>query len=218
MNTTRIDDIYKDINYRSNFVLFYGDLTDASSILNIIKKVIPNEIYNLAAQSHVQVSFEVPEYSADVNGIGTLRILEAIRSLNLQKIKFYQAGTSEMFGKTTSKFQNERTPFYPASPYGVSKCFAHSITVNYREAYGIYACNGILFNHESPIRGETFVTKKIIQGLIKIKKGYQKKLFLGNLYSKRDWGHARDYVEAMWKMLQQKNLMISLSQQEKHTL
>jgi len=171
----------------------------------LIKKTKPDEIYNLAAQSHVQVSFEVPEYSADVNSLGTLRILEAIKNLNLEKkVKFYQAGTSEMFGRTREKFQNEKTPFYPASPYGVSKCFAHWITVNYREAYNIFACNGILFNHESPIRGETFVTKKIIQGLIRIKHGYQKKLFLGNLYSKRDWGHAKDYVEAMWKMLQQK--------------
>jgi len=171
----------------------------------LIKKVNPNEIYNLAAQSHVQVSFEVPEYSADVNGLGTLRILEAIRSLNLEKkVKFYQAGTSEMFGSTKEKFQNEKTTFQPVSPYGVSKCFAHWITKNYRDAYGMFACNGILFNHESPIRGETFVTKKIVQGLIRIKQGQQKKLFLGNLYSKRDWGHARDYVEAMWKMLQQK--------------
>ena len=205
INTQRIDDIYKDINYKANFVLLYGDLTDASSILNLIKKVIPNEIYNLAAQSHVKVSFEVPEYSADVNGLGTLRILEAIRSLNLEKkVRFYQAGTSEMFGKTITNFQNEKTTFHPVIPYGVSKCFAHWITKNYRSAYGMYACNGILFNHESPIRGETFVTKKIIQGLVRIKKGYQNKLFLGNLYSKRDWGHARDYVEAMWKMLQQK--------------
>ena len=205
INTKRIDDIYKDINYKSNFTLLYGDLTDASSILNLIKKVNPNEVYNLAAQSHVQVSFEVPEYSADVNGLGTLRILEAIRSLNLEKkVKFYQAGTSEMFGSTKEKFQNEKTTFQPVSPYGVSKCFAHWITKNYRDAYGMFACNGILFNHESPIRGETFVTKKIVQGLIRIKQGQQKKLFLGNLYSKRDWGHARDYVEAMWKMLQQK--------------
>ena len=205
INTQRIDDIYKDINYKSNFVLLYGDLTDASSILNLIKKTRPNEIYNLGAQSHVKVSFEVPEYSADVNGMGALRILEAIRSLNLEKkIKFYQAGTSEMFGKTKVKQQSEGTPFNPVSPYGVSKCFAHWITKNYRDAYGIYACNGILFNHESPIRGETFVTKKIIRGLVRIKHGYQKKLFLGNLYSKRDWGHARDYVEAMWKMLQLK--------------
>ena len=205
INTQRVDDIYKDINYKSNFVLCYGDLTDSSSIFNLIKKIKPNEIYNLAAQSHVQVSFEVPEYSADVNGLGTLRILEAIKSLNLQKkIKFYQAGTSEMFGRTKEKFQSEKTPFYPASPYGVSKLFANWITVNYREAYGIFACNGILFNHESPFRGETFVTKKIIQGLIRIKNGDQKKLFLGNLYSKRDWGHVRDYVEAMWKMMQKK--------------
>ena len=175
INTQRIDDIYKDINYKSNFILFYGDLTDASSILNLIKKVNPNEIYNLAAQSHVKVSFEVPEYSAEVNGLGTLRILESIRSLNLEKkVKFYQAGTSEMFGKTTKKIKNEKTFFNPVSPYGVSKCFAHWITKNYREAYNIFACNGILFNHESPIRGETFVTKKNIRGLVKIKKGHQK--------------------------------------------
>tara|TARA_B100001248_G_scaffold251273_1_gene226181 strand:- start:3388 stop:4425 length:1038 start_codon:yes stop_codon:yes gene_type:complete len=205
INTQRIDDIYKDINLKSNFVLLYGDLTDSSSIFNIIKKIKPNEIYNLAAQSHVQVSFEVPEYSAEVNGLGTLRILEAIKNLNFEKkTKFYQAGTSEMFGRTKEKFQSEKTPFYPASPYGVSKCFAHWITINYREAYNLYACNGILFNHESPIRGETFVTRKIIRGLIRIKNGYQEKLFLGNLYSKRDWGHAGDYVEAMWRMLQQK--------------
>ena len=205
INTQRIDDIYKDINFKSNFVLLYGDMTDSSSILNIIKKTKPNEIYNLAAQSHVQVSFEVPEYSAEVNGLGTLRILEAIKNLNFEKkTKFYQAGTSEMFGRTKEKFQSEKTPFYPASPYGVSKCFAHWITINYREAYNLYACNGILFNHESPIRGETFVTRKIIRGLIRIKNGYQEKLFLGNLYSKRDWGHAGDYVEAMWRMLQQK--------------
>ncbi len=205
INTQRIDDIYKDINLKSNFVLLYGDLTDSSSILNIIKKTKPNEIYNLAAQSHVQVSFEVPEYSAEVNGLGTLRILEAIKNLSFEKkTKFYQAGTSEMFGRTKEKFQSEKTSFYPASPYGVSKCFAHWITINYREAYNLYACNGILFNHESPIRGETFVTRKIIRGLIRIKNGYQEKLFLGNLYSKRDWGHAGDYVEAMWRMLQQK--------------
>ena len=205
INTQRIDDIYKDINFKSNFILCYGDVTDSFSILSLIKKIKPDEIYNLAAQSHVQVSFEVPEYSADVNGLGTLRILEAIKNLNLEnKVKFYQAGTSEMFGRTKEKFQNEKTSFYPASPYGVSKSFAHWITVNYREAYGIFACNGILFNHESPIRGETFVTQKIIQGLMRIKKGEQNKLFLGNLYSKRDWGHARDYVEAMWKMMQQK--------------
>ncbi|WP_440920616.1 GDP-mannose 4,6-dehydratase [Candidatus Pelagibacter sp.] len=206
INTQRIDDIYIDINSKSNFILCYGDLTDSSSILSLIKKIKPSEIYNLAAQSHVKVSFEVPEYSADVNGLGALRILEAIKNLNFEKkIRFYQAGTSEMFGRTKERFQNEKTPFYPASPYGVSKSFAHWITINYREAYGIFACNGILFNHESPIRGETFVTKKIIQGLMKIKMNKQKKLYLGNLYAKRDWGHAKDYVEAMWKMLQQKN-------------
>ncbi len=205
INTQRIDDIYKDINLKSNFILCYGDLTDSSSVLSLIKKIRPNEIYNLAAQSHVKVSFEVPEYSADVNSLGTLRILEAIKNLNLEKkVKFYQAGTSEMFGRTKEKFQNEKTLFYPASPYGVSKTFAHWITINYREAYNIFACNGILFNHESPIRGETFVTQKIVQGLIKIKKKQQKKLYLGNLYSRRDWGHAKDYVEAMWKMMQQK--------------
>ena len=205
INTQRIDDIYKDINSKSDFTLYYGDLTDSTSILNLIKKTKPDEIYNLAAQSHVQVSFEVPEYSANVNGLGTLRILEAIKNLNMEnKVKFYQAGTSEMFGRTKDKFQNEKTTFYPASPYGASKLFAHWITINYRESYGIFACNGILFNHESPIRGETFVTQKIVQGLIRIKNGQQKKLFLGNLYSKRDWGHASDYVEAMWKMMQQK--------------
>jgi len=206
INTQRVDDIYKDINSKSDFILSYGDLTDSSSIFNLIKKIKPDEIYNLAAQSHVQVSFEVPEYSANVNGLGTLRILEAIKNLKLEKkTKFYQAGTSEMFGRTKDRFQNEKTLFYPASPYGASKSFAHWVTINYREAYKIYACNGILFNHESPIRGETFVTRKIVQGLIRIKNKKQKKLFLGNLYSKRDWGHARDYVEAMWKMLQQRN-------------
>ena len=204
-NTDRIDELTAKYGPDQIFNLYYSDLTDSSSLVSLINSIEPDEIYNLAAQSHVKVSFEVPEYSADVNSLGTLRILEAIKNLNLEKkIKFYQAGTSEMFGRTREKFQNEKTPFYPASPYGVSKCFAHWITVNYREAYNIFACNGILFNHESPIRGETFVTKKIIQGLIRIKHGYQKKLFLGNLYSKRDWGHARDYVEAMWKMLQQK--------------
>ena len=204
INTQRIDDIYKDINSKSDFTLYYGDLTDSTSIINLIKKTKPDEIYNLAAQSHVQVSFEVPEYSANVNGLGTLRILEAIKNLNMEnKVKFYQAGTSEMFGRTKDKFQNEKTTFYPASPYGASKLFAHWITINYRESYGIFACNGILFNHESPIRGETFVTQKIVQGLIRIKNG-QQKAFLGNLYSKRDWGHASDYVEAMWKMMQQK--------------
>ena len=206
INTQRIDDIYKDINTKSNFVLFYGDLTDSSSILNLIKKTKPHEIYNLAAQSHVQVSFEVPEYSAEVNSLGALRILEAIKNLNLEKkVKFYQAGTSEMYGRVREVPQNEKTPFYPRSPYGVAKVYAHWITVNYREAYNIFACNGILFNHESPVRGETFVTRKIIVALCKIKKGLQKTLFLGNLDARRDWGHAKDYVEAMWKMMQKKN-------------
>ena len=205
-NTGRVDHLYQDphINNR-NFILHYGDVTDSLSVSTIIKKILPDEIYNLAAQSHVAVSFEVPEYTANADALGALRILEAIKFHKLQKkTKFYQAGTSEMFGRTKGKFQNEKTPFHPVSPYGVSKCFAHWITKNYREAYGIFACNGILFNHESPIRGETFVTKKIIQALVKIKKGNQKKLFFGNLDAKRDWGHARDYVEAMWKMLQKK--------------
>ena len=172
---------------------------------SLIKKIKPNEIYNLAAQSHVAVSFEVPEYTANADGIGTLRILEAIKFHGFEKkTKFYQAGTSEMFGKVAETPQTEKTPFYPRSPYGVAKVYAHWITVNYREAYKIFACNGILFNHESPVRGETFVTKKIIMALCKIKLKKQKKLFLGNLYAKRDWGHAKDYVEAMWKMLQNK--------------
>jgi len=185
--------------------LHYGDITDAISVSSLIKKIKPNEIYNLAAQSHVAVSFEVPEYTANADAIGALRILEAIKFHGFEKItKFYQAGTSEMFGKVKETPQNEKTPFYPRSPYGVAKVYAHWITVNYREAYNIFACNGILFNHESPVRGETFVTKKIVSGLCKIKLGKQKKLFLGNLNAKRDWGHAKDYVEAMWKMLQKK--------------
>ena len=201
-NSQRIDSIYKDPHYKTNFFLHYGDLTDSLSILKSIAKIRPNEIYNLGAQSHVQVSFDVPEYSANVGAMGTLRILDSIRSLGMEKkIKYYQAGTSEMFGATKPP-QNEKTQFYPRSPYAVSKLFAHWITINYREAYNIFACNGILFNHESPIRGETFVTKKIITALCKIYKNNEKKLFLGNIYSKRDWGHARDYVEAMWKMLQ----------------
>ena len=205
-NTGRLDRIYQDPHERKKiFFLHFGDVTDAISVSSLIKKIKPDEIYNLAAQSHVAVSFEVPEYTANADAIGALRILEAIRFHKLQKkTKFYQAGTSEMFGKVQETPQNEKTPFYPRSPYGVTKVYAHWITINYREAYKIFACNGILFNHESPIRGETFVTKKIIQGLIKIKNGYQKKLFLGNLYSKRDWGHAKDYVEAMWLMLQQR--------------
>ena len=206
INTQRIDDIYKDINLKSDFVLFYGDLTDSSSILNLIKKTKPDEIYNLAAQSHVAVSFEVPEYTANADALGALRILEAIKFHKLEKkTKFYQAGTSEMFGKVQSTPQNEKTNFYPLSPYGVAKLYAHWITKNYREAYNIFGCNGILFNHESPRRGETFVTKKIVSALCKIKEKKQKKLFLGNLNAKRDWGHARDYCEAMWKILQQKS-------------
>ncbi len=203
-NTKRIEDIYVDPHYSKDFFLHYGDMTDALSINNLISKLKPNEIYNLAAQSHVAVSFDLPEYTANVDGLGTLRILEAINTNKLQKkTKFYQAGTSEMYG-SSSPPQNEKTSFNPRSPYAVSKLFAHWITINYREAYGIYACNGILFNHESPVRGYTFVTQKIVQALCKIKKGSKEKLFLGNIYSKRDWGHAEDYVKAMWLMLQQK--------------
>ena len=206
INTTRVDHIYQDpheLNYK--FRLHYGDITDSLSVSSIIKKIRPDEIYNLAAQSHVAVSFEVPEYTANADALGALRILEAIKFHKLEKkTKFYQAGTSEMFGKVQSIPQNEKTPFYPLSPYGVAKLYAHWITKNYREAYKIFACNGVLFNHESPRRGETFVTKKIISALCKIKVGKQKKLFLGNLNAKRDWGHAKDYCYAMWKMLQQK--------------
>ena len=202
-NTQRIDDIYQDIHEAKNFILHYGDITDGQSISQLINKIKPNEIYNLAAQSHVAVSFELPEYTMMTNALGTLKILEAIRTIN-PRIRFYQAGTSEMFGASPPP-QSEKTPFYPRSPYGVSKLSAHWTTINYRESYKIYACNGILFNHESPVRGETFVTQKIIKGLIDIKKGKQKKIFLGNLYAKRDWGHAEDYVKAMWLMLQQKN-------------
>lgn len=201
-NTNRIDDLIKDIEEAKNFFLHYGDLTDGQSINNIIHKVKPLEIYNLAAQSHVAVSFELPEYTSMTNALGTLKILEAIKNID-PNIRFYQAGTSEMFGASAPP-QNEKTSFYPRSPYAVSKLFAHWITINYRESYNIFACNGILFNHESPQRGDTFVTQKIIKALIKIKKNQQKKLYLGNLYSKRDWGHAEDYVEAMWLMLQQK--------------
>ena len=202
LNTERIDDIYEDIHDAKNFFLHYGDLTDGQSINRLIGKIKPTEIYNLAAQSHVAVSFEMPEYTMMTNALGTLKILEAIKNIN-PKIKFYQAGTSEMFGASPPP-QSEKTPFYPRSPYAVSKLSAHWMTINYREAYNIYACNGILFNHESPVRGETFVTQKIIKGLINIKKGKQKKLYLGNLYAKRDWGHAEDYVKAMWLMLKQK--------------
>jgi GDPmannose 4,6-dehydratase len=206
-NTGRIDHIYQDpFENKKNFFLHYGDVTDAISVSSLIKKIKPTEIYNLAAQSHVSVSFEVPEYTANADAIGALRILEAIKFHGFEKkTKFYQAGTSEMFGKVQETPQNENTAFYPRSPYGVAKVYAHWITVNYREAYNIFACNGILFNHESPRRGETFVTRKIVIALCKINKGLQDKLYLGNLEAKRDWGHAKDYVEAMWKMLQKKN-------------
>ena len=205
-NTGRIDHIYQDpFEKKKKFFLHYGDVTDAISVSRIIKLIKPNEIYNLAAQSHVSVSFEVPEYTANADAIGALRILEAIKFHGFEKFtKFYQAGTSEMFGKVQEIPQTEKTPFYPRSPYGVAKVYAHWITVNYREAYNIFACNGILFNHESPVRGETFVTRKIVIGLCKIKLSKQKTLYLGNLYAKRDWGHAKDYVLAMWKMMQQK--------------
>ena len=205
-NTGRIDHIYQDpFEKKRNFFLHFGDVTDAISVSSLIKKIKPNEIYNLAAQSHVSVSFEVPEYTANADAIGALRILEAIKFHGYEKFtKFYQAGTSEMFGKVREVPQTEKTPFYPRSPYGVAKVYAHWITVNYREAYNIFACNGILFNHESPVRGETFVTRKIVLGLCKIKLKKQKILYLGNLNAKRDWGHARDYVEVMWKMLQRK--------------
>ena len=205
LNTERVNDIYLDPHQKTNFYMHYGDLTDSLSTLKLIKKIIPDEIYNLAAQSHVAVSFEVPEYTANVDGIGALRILDAIKTLGYsKKVKFYQAGTSELYGGIKKYPQNEKTQFYPRSPYGVSKLYAHWMTINYRESYNIFACNGILFNHESPLRGETFVTKKIISGLYKIKKRLIEKIELGNLYAKRDWGHARDYVEAMWKILQQK--------------
>ena len=206
LNTSRIDHIYQDpFIKKRNFFLHYGDVTDAISVSSLIKKIKPSEIYNLAAQSHVSVSFEVPEYTANADAIGALRILEAIKFHGFEKLtKFYQAGTSEMYGKVREVPQTEKTPFYPRSPYGVAKVYAHWITINYREAYNIFACNGILFNHESPVRGETFVTRKIVIGLCKIKLKKQKILYLGNLNAKRDWGHARDYVEAMWKMMQKK--------------
>jgi len=205
-NTGRIDHLYQEPQVKNrNFILHYGDITDSLSVSTMIKNIKPNEIYNLAAQSHVAVSFEVPEYTANADAIGALRILEAIKFHGFQKnTKFYQAGTSEMFGKVQQVPQSENTPFYPRSPYGVAKVYAHWITVNYREAYNIFACNGILFNHESPVRGETFVTRKIVAALCKIKLGFKKKLYLGNIEAKRDWGHAKDYVEAMWKMMQKK--------------
>ena len=204
-NTDRIDHLYQDPHESGvRFHLHYGDLTDATNLIRIVQEVQPDEIYNLAAQSHVQVSFEAPEYTANSDALGTLRILEAIRILGLEKkTRFYQASTSEMFGKVREIPQTEKTPFYPRSPYGAAKVYGYWITVNYREAYNLFSCNGILFNHESPIRGETFVTRKITRAVARIKLGLQEKLYLGNLDSKRDWGFAGDYVKAMWLMLQQ---------------
>ena len=204
-NTDRIDHLYQDPHIENrNFILHYGDLTDATNLIRIIQEVQPDEIYNLAAQSHVKVSFETPEYTANTDGLGTLRILEAIKLLGLtEKTRFYQASTSELFGLVQEVPQTEKTPFYPRSPYGVAKLYSYWIVVNYREAYGMHASNGILFNHESERRGENFVTRKITRAAGRIKMGLQDKLYLGNLDAKRDWGHARDYVEAMWLMLQQ---------------
>jgi GDPmannose 4,6-dehydratase len=207
INTHRIDHLYQDPHTQDlKFILHHGDLTDSTSLIRIIQQVQPDEIYNLAAQSHVAVSFEEPEYTANSDALGALRILEAIRILKLEKkTKYYQASTSELYGAVQETPQTEKTPFYPKSPYGVAKLYAYWITVNYREAYGIFACNGILFNHESPVRGETFVTRKITRALARIKLGLQKDLYLGNLYALRDWGHAKDFVEAQWLILQQKN-------------
>ena len=204
-NTDRVDHLYQDPHQENrNFILHYGDLTDATNLIRIVQQVQPDEIYNLGAQSHVAVSFESPEYTANSDALGTLRLLEAIRILKLEsKTRIYQASTSEMYGKVQQIPQSETTPFYPRSPYGAAKVYAYWITVNYREAYGLYACNGILFNHESPLRGETFVTRKITRALARIHLGLQDCLYLGNLDALRDWGHARDYVEAMWLMLQQ---------------
>jgi len=204
-NTDRIDHLYQDPHEKDlKFVLHYGDMTDSSSLIHVIEKVKPDEVYNLAAQSHVAVSFEEPEYTANSDALGTLRLLEAIRILGLKdRCRFYQASTSELFGKAQEMPQSETTPFYPRSPYAAAKLYAYWITVNYREAYGMYACNGILFNHESPVRGETFVTRKITRGLSRIVLGLEDCLYLGNLDAKRDWGHARDYVEMQWLMLQQ---------------
>jgi len=204
-NTERVDHLYQDPHEDDRrFILHYGDLTDATNLIRIIQEVSPDEIYNLGAQSHVAVSFEMPEYTANVDGLGTLRILEAIRLLGMtDTCRFYQASTSELYGKVQETPQTETTPFYPRSPYGAAKLYAYWITVNYREAYGMYACNGILFNHESPIRGETFVTRKVTRGLARIKVGIEDRLYLGNLDARRDWGHARDYVYMQWLMLQQ---------------
>ena len=206
INTSRIDHLYKEVqNKNSNFIMHYGDMTDSLSITKLINKVKPDEIYNLAAQSHVGLSFDSPEYVANTDGLGALRILESIKLLKLKNTKFYQAGTSEMFGNSKKKSQNENTVLQPCSPYAVAKLYAHWITKIYRDAYKIFACNGILFNHESPVRGENFVTRKITMGLCKIKMGLSKKLYLGNINAKRDWGHAKDYVKAMWLILQKKN-------------
>jgi GDPmannose 4,6-dehydratase len=220
-NTQRVDHIYSEPqDVHSRFHLHYGDLTDATNLIRIIQEVQPDEIYNLAAQSHVQVSFETPEYTGNSDALGVLRILEALRILNmLDRVKFYQASTSEMYGKVQAIPQDENTPFYPRSPYGVAKLYGHWITVNYREAYGVHASSGILFNHESPIRGETFVTRKITMAVAKIREGQQDKLFLGNLDAERDWGFAGDYVEGMWLMLQQeKPDDYVLATGEKHTV
>lgn len=204
-NTERVDHLYTDPHFNGlPFYMHYGDMTDATNLIRLIQEIKPDEIYNLAAQSHVQVSFDSPEYTADVDGLGTMRMLEAIRLLGMEKkTKFYQASTSELYGKVQEVPQNEETPFYPRSPYGVAKLYAYWITVNYREAYGIYAVNGVLFNHESPRRGETFVTRKITRAAVRIAAGLQKKLFLGNLDAKRDWGHAKDFVKGMWLMMRQ---------------
>jgi GDPmannose 4,6-dehydratase len=204
-NTARVEHLYRDPHEDGvRFLMHYGDLTDATNLIRLIQEIQPTEIYNLAAQSHVQVSFETPEYTANADGLGTLRLLEAIRILRMEKtVRFYQASTSELFGKVQEIPQKETTPFYPRSPYAVAKLYGYWITVNYREAYGMHASNGILFNHESPIRGETFVTRKITRAVAAIEAGLQKEFFLGNLDAKRDWGHARDYVEGMWRMLQQ---------------
>jgi len=205
LNTGRIDHLYRDRHYSDvRLFLHYGDMTDSTNLLRLVGEVQPTEVYNLAAQSHVQVSFETPEYTANTDALGTLRVLEAIRILNMQKqVRFYQASTSELFGKVQETPQRETTPFYPRSPYAVAKLYAYWITVNYREAYGMHASNGILFNHESPIRGETFVTRKITRAVAAIERGLQERLYLGNLDARRDWGHARDYVEGMWRILQQ---------------
>lgn len=202
-NTARIDHLYVDPHYPTNFYLHYGDLTDSTNLIRLVQEIKPDEIYNLGAQSHVKVSFETPEYTANADAIGTLRLLEAIRICGLEKkTRFYQASTSELYGLVQEIPQSEKTPFYPRSPYGVAKLYSYWITINYREAYGLFACNGILFNHESPRRGETFVTRKITMAAANIKKGHQDILYLGNLAAKRDWGHAQEYVEGMWLMLQ----------------